>query len=57
LDLKEQKQEGKKSTEQGTVKQLYIKDFASSNKLVPNDFEEKELFVNSHAYANFKNSS
>ena len=49
LDLKEQKQEGKKSTEQGTVKPLYIKDFVSSNKLVLNDFEEKELFVSEGA--------
>jgi hypothetical protein len=28
---------------------LYIKDFASSNKLVPNDFEEKELFASEGA--------
>jgi hypothetical protein len=27
-----------------TVKPLYIKDFVSSNKLVPNDFEEKQYF-------------
>ena len=45
LDLKEQKREGKKSIEQGTVKPLYFKDFVSSNKLVPNDFEEKELLL------------
>jgi hypothetical protein len=28
---------------------LYIKDFVSSNKLVPNDFEEKELFASEGA--------
>ena len=49
LDLKEQKQEGKKSTEQFTIKPLYFKDFVSSNKLVPNDFEEKGLFASEGA--------
>ena len=28
---------------------MYIKDFVSSNKLVPNDFEEKELFASEGA--------